>query len=110
MTPDLHEQVPPDDPRARIARRLGRQARSCGGLGSVLYERLLEAAADDVVAGGPAWEVLEGRATDAPGSALGLRLMGAVHRLVLLGQAPALGRHYPTAGGRATGDAWPALK
>jgi hypothetical protein len=32
--------------------------------------------------------------------------MGAVHRLVLRGDAPALAKHYPSAGGRP-GDAWP---
>jgi hypothetical protein len=33
--------------------------------------------------------------------------MGAVHRLVLLGQAPQLARYYPTAGGTTTEDPWP---
>jgi hypothetical protein len=39
---------------------------------------------------------------------LALRLMGAVHRLVLRGDAPELAAHYPSAGGRP-GDAWPAF-
>jgi hypothetical protein len=34
--------------------------------------------------------------------------MGAVHRLVLSGEAPALARHFQSAGGRP-GDAWPAF-
>jgi hypothetical protein len=34
--------------------------------------------------------------------------MGAVHRLVLRGDAPELAAHYPSAGGRP-GDAWPAF-
>ncbi len=34
--------------------------------------------------------------------------MGAVHRLVLAGDAPELAAHYPSAGGRP-GDAWPAF-
>jgi hypothetical protein len=37
-----------------------------------------------------------------------LRLMGAVHRLVLRGDAPELAAHYPSAGGRP-GDAWPVF-
>jgi len=37
--------------------------------------------------------------------------MGAVHRIVLEGQVPALARHYPTAGGEAgADDAWPAFR
>jgi hypothetical protein len=35
--------------------------------------------------------------------------MAAVHRLVLTGNAPALARHYPSAGGEDAGDAWPAF-
>ena len=52
--------------------------------------------------------VLRGHEGDPGPSALALRLMGAVHRLVLSGEAPALARHYPSAGGRP-GDAWPAF-
>ena len=80
-----------------------------GPLSSPLYERLLAAAADDVEAGGPCWAVLEGREADPRGSALALRFLGAVHRLVLTGRAPELGRHYPSAGGRDGGDPWPAF-
>ena len=68
--------------RAAVARRLRRQAQACRALGSPLYAELLE------------------RSTaDAPGSALALRLMGAVHLLVLEGRAPSLARHYPSVGG-----------
>jgi hypothetical protein len=52
--------------------------------------------------------VLEGHETDPIGSVLALRFMAAAHRLVLRGEAPALARHYPSAGGDATaGDPWP---
>src|SRR6185295_18226435 len=78
------------DVAASIARRLRWQAGVCAMLDSPLYELLLERAADDVVAGGPVATVLEGRQLDPPGSMLGLRLMAAVHRLVLDGSAPAL--------------------
>ena len=50
--------------------------------------------------------VLRGHEHDSGPSALALRLMGAVHRLVLSGAAPALARHYPSAGGRPA-DPWP---
>lgn len=97
--------------RSRIARRLRRQADSCRRLGSPLYAGLLELAAADAEAGGPVARVLDGRDMDPAGSALALRLMGAVHRLVLEGKAAALARHFPTAGGRAgePGAAWPAF-
>jgi hypothetical protein len=61
-----------------------------------------------VVAGDAVYGVLRGY-EDAPGpSALALRLMGAVHRLVLRGDAPELAAHYPSTGGRPA-DAWPAF-
>lgn len=90
----------PSEPTA-IAGRLRWQAEWCGLLGSPLYEHLLAAAADDFDAGGPVREVLADRGDDPAGSALALRLTGAVHRLVLSGRAPALAAHYPSAGGRA---------
>ena len=52
--------------------------------------------------------VLRGHEHDPGPSALALRLMGAVHRLVLTGAAPALARHYPSAGGRPS-EPWPAF-
>ena len=80
-------------------------------LGSPLYTTLLEQAAADVEAGGPAWAVLAGHEMDARASALALRFLGAVHRLVLEGRAPALARHYPSAGGEAgLEDAWAAFR
>jgi len=78
---------------------------------SPLYTTLLEQAAADVEADGPAWAVLAGHETDARASALALRFMGAAHRLVLEGRAPALARHYPSAGGEAGLEgAWAAFR
>ncbi len=72
---------------------------------------LLEGTAADCEAGGPSWAVLAGHEGDAHGSALALRFMGAVHRLVLDGRAPALARHYPSAGGADGADgAWDAFR
>jgi len=60
------------------------------------------------VAGDAVYGVLQGHEDDGGPSVLALRLMGAVHRLVLRGDAPELAAHYPSAGGRP-GDAWPAF-
>jgi hypothetical protein len=98
--------------RRRAAGPLALQAGWCRALGSPLYGALLARAAADCEAGGPTWAVLEGREDDPPASALALRLAGAVHRLVLAGEAPALARHYPSAGG-APGpdeDVWRAFR
>lgn len=79
----------------------------CGKIGSPLYAGLLERAAEDVEAGGPVAEPLRGHEDDPQLSVLGLRLMGAVNRLVLAGREPAL------AGAYADGDpgrAWEALR
>jgi hypothetical protein len=90
-----------------LASRMREQAGWCARLGSPLYAHLLEQLAVDVLAGGPSWDVLTGREENPFASALALRLMGAVHRLVLEGRAPALAAHYPSAGGDAgRGDSW----
>jgi hypothetical protein len=92
-----------------IPEHLRWQAESCGQLGSPLYAHLLTRAAEDVEAGGPVARVLGDRqATNA--SALALRLMGTVHRLVLQGDAPKLAATYPSVGGQADPDAaWSAF-
>jgi hypothetical protein len=59
-----------------------------------------------VLTGDAVYAVLQGHEDDPGPSALALRLMGAVHRIVLRGEAPRLAAHYPSAGGRP-GDAWP---
>jgi hypothetical protein len=87
------------------------QSRACAELGSPFYAALLNRVADDVLADGPAAAVLAGHEEDSGPSALALRLMGSVHRLVLGGNAPDLAEHYPSTGG--DGDAraaWPALR
>jgi hypothetical protein len=92
-----------DDARAYTAQVLSAQARACQALGSPLYHYLLTRAAQDALAGGPVWEVF-GHADGEPYHAAdALRLMAAVHRLVLLGRAPRLARYYPSADGCADG-------
>lgn len=86
------------DARAVLARRLRTQQTACRELGSPLYDHLLGHAVVDLDAGGVVWRVLEGREGDPGQSAVALRLLGAVHRLVLTGRAPALAGYYPSAG------------
>jgi hypothetical protein len=97
-----------DDPAARcdLAEHLRFQA-----LADPFYGVLLQALADEIVAGGPAWRPLA-RIAHVDGSQnLPLRLMGAAHRAALAGAAPAYAAHLPTCGG--DGDAaaaWPAFR
>jgi hypothetical protein len=81
-----------------VAGLLRYQGVACGYVGSPLYEDLFARAADDYEQGGPTREVLAGHEHDPKDSALALRLMGAVHRLVLEGELPELARHYEAAG------------
>ncbi|MFY0407278.1 DUF2332 domain-containing protein [Solicola sp. PLA-1-18] len=86
------------------------QAAACGRRGSAMYEDLLTRLADDLDAGGPTADVLRGHEADPGPSALALRLVGGLHRLVLDGTVPALAASYPTVGGRWDGDAaWPVV-
>jgi hypothetical protein len=94
-----------------LARRLKRQAGWCLELGSPFYAALLEAAADDLETEGPTAAVLAGFGDEPGTTAVALRLMAAVHRLVLLDALPDLARHYPSTGG--DGDAaaaWPLFR
>lgn len=91
------------------------QAEACRQLGSPMYERLCVEAAEDADGGGPVAAVAAKHAhLDRAGlieAAVPLRLLGAVHRLVLEDRAPGLARHYPTAGGDLDPlAAWPAFR
>jgi hypothetical protein len=94
-----------ETPELILAARLRFQAEACERVGSPLYADLLGHAAADVEAHGPTWEVLCGHERDPGSSALGLRLMGAVNRLVLRGDEPALAAIYK-AGNRDESAAW----
>jgi hypothetical protein len=96
---------------ARMVALFRLQARFCAEHGSPLYAAMLERVADDAESGGPAADVLAGHEDDPGPSALALRLMGAVHRLVLERRAPALAVSYPSVGGTAgAATAWPAFR
>ncbi|MGW6277461.1 DUF2332 domain-containing protein [Kribbella sp. NPDC055071] len=78
---------------------LQRQAVRCENLGSPMYAELLRRLVDNYEVGGVATEVLAGYEDPPPGSVIGLRLLGAVHGLVLAGQVPELAQFYPSVGG-----------
>lgn len=87
------------------------QAAACHANGSPFYGVLPQRIAKDIAADGPSAAVLAGHEGDPGPSALALRLMAAVHYLVLTGEAPDLALHYPSVGG--DGDAalaWPAIR
>jgi hypothetical protein len=87
-------------PRTRpLDETLELQREACARLGSGLYAEVLVGVAADVAAGGVCAAMLAPRADDPVASALPLRFLGSVHRLVLEGRAPALAQHYPSAGG-----------
>ncbi|MEO5761996.1 MAG: DUF2332 domain-containing protein, partial [Vicinamibacteria bacterium] len=97
--------------RDRACFLLREQANTCSAFGSPLYGDLLERAAREVESGGRLFFELIAP-YDAPSGragALALRLMAAVHRLVLTGQAPTLAPHYPSVGGSQP-NAWPAFE
>jgi hypothetical protein len=74
---------------------------------SPLSEAVMRGAAEDIEAGGIVAELFDGLEL-APGSVPQLRLLAALHYLVLSGQAPALARFYPSAGGTMpAAGAWP---
>ena len=86
------------------------QADACAEMGSPMYADLLHRCAEDVTAGGVVRDVLAGHEDDQGPSALALRLMGSVHRLVLEGRAGDLAGYYPSVGGTWDADAgWMAF-
>jgi hypothetical protein len=76
-----------------------------------MYAFLLDRAAEDVEAGGPVATVLAGHEDDPGPSALALRMLGSVHRLVLERRAGDLATYYPSVGGAWQPDGgWLALR
>lgn len=75
------------------------QAIASRQLGSPLYGELCERAMADLASGGPVARLLDGWRGNPVADAVSLRLLGAVHRLVLDGVVPQLARHYPSTGG-----------
>ena len=94
-----------------LAARLRRQAAWCARDGSPLYASLLERSAHDLEVEGPVWDILTGFEEEPGRSAVALRFMAAVHRLVLDDTLPELARHYPSTGGEGDPHAtWPIFR
>ena len=99
----------------RAVKAFRRQAQACAELGSPMYAELLDRLADDIEVGGPTAEIVQGHEDDPGPSALALRLLGSVHRLVLERRAGALGAFYPSVGGTWEPDggvarSWPCSR
>ncbi len=88
-----------DRPPADFTELLRVQRDACRQIGSDLYARLIGHAITRVDRPGPIRDLLAPHAQDSFGSALALRFLGAVHRIVLEGRAPELAAHYPSVGG-----------
>lgn len=100
-----------DEARERLIEQCAAQQQWCAALGSALYARVLGGIVDELRAGGPIWTLLAPHAGDPVSSVLPLRFLGAVHRLVLSGKAPALAAHYPSAGGHMdAATVWDAFR
>ena len=100
-----------DEAVARLSRRFAWQAETAVQRTSPLYEALLRRCVDDLEQRGPTWRLLQDRADEPAGDAIPLRLMAAVHRLVLDGRAPDLTTAYPSTGGDGDpGRAWEAFR
>jgi hypothetical protein len=92
-----------------IPELLRRQAEWCERLGSPLYAQLLSCCAEDYAQCGTLYRLLRPHEQEDESTALPLRLMGAIHRLVLEGRAPELAAFFPSASGDSARDAWPAF-
>ncbi len=90
--------------RTELADAFRTQARGCALTGSAIYAEVLTRAADDLAAGGLFADLVSTYRGAPVLDALPLRLLGAVHALVLGGRAPALAAFYPSAGGRFEAD------
>jgi hypothetical protein len=88
-----------------------RQAHWCECLGSPLYSYLLSRCAEDYERGGAVHDLLQPHEKDDESSVLPLRLLGAVHRLVLQGHQVELAKFYPSVGGIVDlNGAWEAFR
>jgi len=94
------------DTRASLREKLELHRAGFDGIGGApcpFYRRLCDELLRDVDDGGPVSRWLEPHATAPFEKAYVLRLLGALHRLVLSGDAPDLAAHFPSTGG--DGDA-----
>lgn len=90
---------------------LSNQFRDHFGHRDHLYGVLLDELAADLQAGGPTAEICSDHLTAPRGDAVALRLLAAIFRIVLRGEAPQLTPFYANLGGTADPeDAWPIMQ
>jgi hypothetical protein len=94
--------APSDDQSAKIY-AFRWQALACRALESPFYAELSSRMADDIEASGALAGMVDGFAQDPKEALLPLRVLGALHRVVLDGLDPLLAAHWPANGG--SGDA-----
>lgn len=98
------------DPHEKLVANIRVQAHGCRQSGSPFYGALFDCMASDVERHGPLWRLLEPVAHEPFGTVRPLRVIGAVHKLVLSGDAPLLAVHFPSAGGDGDASAaWPLV-
>lgn len=96
------------DDAATLTERFRAHAALCS---APLYQVLMASMADDLDAGGPVADVVEGWHDAPPGAMVQLRLLAGLHRIVLRREAAELATYYRTAGGDgAAEDAWEAAR
>jgi len=85
-------------PREIVLECVRVQRQSCGKLHSPFYADLLASALADCSLDVPFWSVLDAWPGNPMTALLPLRILGALHDLVLCGRAPQLAAHYPRPG------------
>jgi len=81
------------------------QQGACSHLNSPFYAGILAAALADAKIDRPFWRVLDEWEGNPMTALTPLRLLGALHHLVLDGRAPELAAHFPSAGGDGNAEA-----
>jgi hypothetical protein len=95
----------------KIVKGFRLQAKVCGGNNAPTAAAILAGCADIITAGGPLATVLADWHDHRPEAAVPLRVLGAVHRLVLDGRAPSLAPYFASVGGRFDAERlWPAAR
>ncbi len=90
--------------RPGLAAAFADMSASCARLDAPTYALLADHVREEIERSGPVSELLEPYADAAIGDMVPLRLLGAVHRLVLERRAPALALYYASVGGTPPQD------
>jgi hypothetical protein len=94
-----------------VAKSFRKQAKVCAANDAPVSARVLDGCADEVVNNGPLKDLLARWPDHRPEATVPLRVLGAVHRLVLDGTAPELNAYFPSVGGGFDpARTWPAAR